>query len=98
MHTSVSTRRTFFAVLSAFLLLADAQAAVKDGRYLYVVCPGIRNYLEFGRGGILVYDIDNGHKLVKRIATPARGEEKPDNIKGVCACAATQRLYFTTTK
>jgi DNA-binding beta-propeller fold protein YncE len=98
MHTSVSTRRTFFAVLSAFLLLADAQAAVKDGRYLYVVCPGIRNYLEFGRAGILVYDIDNGHKLVKRIATPASGEEKPDNIKGVCACAATQRLYFTTTK
>src|SRR6059058_3189969 len=39
-----------------------------------------------------------GHKLVKRIATPASLEEKPDNIKGVCACAATQRLYFTTTK
>src|SRR5437763_16587087 len=79
-------------------LLGDVQAAVKDGRYLYVVCPGIRNYLEFGGSGILVFDIDNGHKLVKRIATPASSEEKPDNIKGVCACAATQRLYFTTTK
>src|SRR4029078_428636 len=73
-------------------------AAVKDGRYLYVVCPGIRNYLEFGGAGILVYDIDGGHKLVKRIATPASLEEKPDNIKGVCACAATQRLHFTKTK
>jgi len=67
-----------------------------DGRYLYVVCPGIRDYLEFGGAGILVYDIDHGHKLVRRIATPASREAKPDNIKGVCACAATRRLYFTT--
>jgi DNA-binding beta-propeller fold protein YncE len=52
--------------------------------------------LEFGGAGILVYDIDHGHKLVKRIATPASREAKPDNIKGVCACAATKRLYFTT--
>jgi hypothetical protein len=73
-------------------------AAEKDGRYLYVVCPGIRSYLEFGGAGILVFDIDNGHKFLKRIETPASREEKPDNIKGVCACAPTQRLYFTTTK
>jgi DNA-binding beta-propeller fold protein YncE len=86
------------ALLVVSCLAASARAAVKDGRYLYVVCPGIRNYLEFGGAGILVYDIDNGHKLVKRIATPPSLEEKPDNIKGVCACAATQRLYFTTTK
>jgi DNA-binding beta-propeller fold protein YncE len=86
------------ALIVLICLLSNAKAAVKDGRYLYVVCPGIRNYLEFGGAGILVYDIDGGHKLVKRIATPASLEEKPDNIKGVCACAATQRLYFTTTK
>ncbi len=78
--------------------LSLAEAAEKDGRYLYVVCPGIRNYLEFGGSGILVFDIDNGHKFVKRIETPAGREEKPDNIKGLCVCAATQRLYFTTTK
>jgi DNA-binding beta-propeller fold protein YncE len=80
-------------------LFSTAQAtaaAPPDGRYLYVVCPGIRDYLEFGGAGILVYDIDHGHKLVKRISTPASEEAKPDNIKGVCACAATQRLYFTT--
>ena len=65
-------------------------------RYLYVVCPGIRDYLEFGGAGILVFDIDNGHRFVKRIATPASREPKPDNIKGVCASAATGKLYFTT--
>jgi len=99
-----SVWKRFVRILGAAVLAAAClvpvmgRAALKDGRYLYVVCPGIRNYLEFGGAGILVFEIDNGHKLVKRIATPASQEEKPDNIKGVCACAATQRLYFTTTK
>src|SRR6185436_3180930 len=73
-----------------------AQAALKDGRYLYVVCPGIRNYLEFGGAGVLVFDMDNGHKFVKRIATPASAEAMPRNIKGVCASAVTRKLYFST--
>jgi len=85
------------------LLFLPAPAMAGDGkklhgRYLYVVVPGIRNYLEFGGAGILVYDIDRDHKFVKRIATPASLEKKPENIKGVCACAATRRLYFTTLK
>jgi DNA-binding beta-propeller fold protein YncE len=83
-------------VLAWLVLVSSASAALPDGRYLYVVCPGIRDYLEFGGAGILVYDMDQGHKLVKRIQTPASREAKPDNIKGVCASAATQRLYFTT--
>ena len=65
-------------------------------RYLYVVTPGIRDYLEFGGAGILVFDIDNNHKFVKRIQTSASKLEKPRNIKGVCASAITNRLYFTT--
>jgi DNA-binding beta-propeller fold protein YncE len=89
-------------LMGALLLLAWASCAQaadqppRDGRYLYVVCPGIRDLLEFGGAGILVFDIDHGHQLVKRIQTAASREEKPDNIKGVCACAATKRLYFTT--
>ena len=83
-------------VLACVAVESAASAALPDGRYLYVVCPGIRDYLEFGGAGILVYDIDHGHKLVKRIQTLASREPKPDNIKGVCASAATQRLYFTT--
>lgn len=64
--------------------------------FLYVAAPGIRNYLEFGGAGILIFDMDNKHTLVKRIATPASAKEKPENIKGICACAATRKLYFTT--
>src|SRR5262245_36742649 len=42
--------------------------------------------------------MDNGHAFVKRIETTASKESIPDNIKGVCASAATRKLYFTTTK
>ena len=88
-------------VALAVLLLAGGpgRAAEKTTgvkRYLYVVVPGIRNLLEFGGAGILVFDMDAGHKFVRRIATPASQDESPENIKGVCACAATKKLYFTT--
>src|SRR5215475_15961358 len=96
-HKRFPSMTHFMVALWALLLLiGEASGAMPDGRYLYVVCPGIRDYLEFGGAGILVFDIDHGHKFVKRIQTPASREEKPDNIKGVCACAATKRLYFTT--
>lgn len=85
-----------FAVAALLCLAAATSAHAETKRYLYVVMPGIRNYLEFGGAGILVFDIDNGHKFVKRITTPASTAEKPDNIKGVCAHAPSNRLYFTT--
>jgi DNA-binding beta-propeller fold protein YncE len=68
----------------------------KDRHLLYVAVPGIRNYLEFGGAGILVFDMDKGHQLVKRIETPASEQPKPENIKGICASAATGKLYFST--
>ena len=85
-------------VLCLFFSLVPAANAQEGGerRYLYVATPGIRNYLEFGGAGILVFDMDKNHAFVKRIATPASTAEKPENIKGICACAATKKLYFTT--
>lgn len=75
---------------------AQSNKSEPTKRYLYVVTPGIRDYLEFGGAGILVFDIDNNHKFVKRIQTSASKLEKPRNIKGVCASPITNRLYFTT--
>jgi len=68
-----------------------------EQRLLYVAAPGIRNYLEWGGAGILVYDIDRGHTLLRRIpvtyydADDAAGKA-PENVKGICASAATKRL------
>jgi DNA-binding beta-propeller fold protein YncE len=61
--------------------------------------PGIRDYLEYGGHGVLVFDIDQGHRFVKRIALAGVDEQgKPLNIKGIAANAKTKRLYVTTTR
>lgn len=87
-----------FLLLVVLLGLPSSLFADEERRFLYVAAPGIRNYLEFGGAGILVFDIDKEHAFVKRIETPESKLDKPDNVKGICACAATKRLYFTTTK
>jgi DNA-binding beta-propeller fold protein YncE len=96
--------RTFCSLAmlgGAFSLLVPsaemARAADQERHYLYVAAPGVRNYLEYGGHGLLVFDIDNGHKFVKRIPTgglDAKG--KPLNVKGVCANAKTGRIYVST--
>jgi DNA-binding beta-propeller fold protein YncE len=92
-------RRIHFTLAVCLLVPVSATAdSLPDGRYLYVATPGIRKLLEFGGAGVLVFDMDHGHKFVKRIETPHSKEDKPDNMKGVCACADTGRLYFTTPK
>ncbi|MEW6304573.1 MAG: hypothetical protein AB1705_13945 [Verrucomicrobiota bacterium] len=94
-------RRALFLCACLFVSLSAAptQCAEKEKRLLYVAVPGIRNYLEFGGHGVLVFDIDNGHKFIRRI--PSSGfddKNKPLNVKGICASAATKRLYVSTTR
>ena len=91
------------ALLAGLLLLAfaggltAADNAPAHGRYLYVAAPGIRNYLEYGGHGVLVYDVDAGYKLVRRIPSAGLAPDgQPSNVKGICASAATGRLYVST--
>ena len=74
--------------------LADEASAT---RLLYVASPGIRNYVEWGGKGVLVYAIDEDHKLLRRIASPFDDPDgRVENIKGICANAKTRRLYVST--
>lgn len=76
-----------------------AQIKMPERKLLYVAEPGIRNYLEYGGHGILVFDIDHGHKFVKRIKTAGLNEKnEPINVKGVCASVALKRIYVSTTR
>jgi len=76
---------------------AGTQAGAR--RLLYVAEPGIRNYLEYGGHGVLVFDIDEGHRFVKRIKAAGLDEKgEPLNIKGICASAVSQKFYVTTTR
>lgn len=51
-------------------LLALLVASLLPGAHLlYVAEPGIRNYEEYGGVGLLVFDIDQDYKFVRRIPT-----------------------------
>jgi DNA-binding beta-propeller fold protein YncE len=80
-----------------FTSITDNYSAEK--RLLYVATPGIRDYLEYGGHGVIVFDINHGHKFIKRIPLAGLDETgKPLNVKGVAAHAGTKRLYVTTTR
>jgi hypothetical protein len=68
-------------VVSMSLSLSPAQRrAGPEQHLLYVASPGIRNYVEYGGVGILVFDIDNGYRFVRRIPTwDVPDGKKPEN-------------------
>jgi DNA-binding beta-propeller fold protein YncE len=89
--------RGMYSLLAALAL--SGQAPIEEKRFLYVAVPGIRNEVEHGGVGVLVFDIDKGHKFVRRIPTWTVAEgEKPEDVKGIAANAATGRLYVSTNK
>jgi len=96
------TRRSFalagvLAAAAPLLGHALPAAAPEERRLLYVASPGIRNYVEYGGVGLLVFDIANGHRFVKRIPTfPEIAGKEPENVKGIVASARTGRLYVST--
>jgi len=75
--------------------------AQQKQRLLYAALPGVGggNNLKYGGAGILVFDIDRGHKFVKRVplqGTAASGVQEA--IKGIAAHAETARLYISTNR
>src|SRR5262249_27772971 len=94
-------------VLSALLFIVvtgsmKRETVAEEKHLLYVASPGIRNYVEYGGVGMLVYDITAGHKFVKRIPTWPAGEgsegNQAENVKGVVANAKTAKIYVSTPK
>ena len=96
--------RTSLPILLGIVLMAIAGwspvSRYENSRvneYLYVVVPGIRDYLEYGGHGILVYDISDNYKLVKRISTGGlKANGTPSNVKGVAVSLSTNSIYITT--
>ena len=95
-------RRLLILSAAAFVLIAASVSfawprAAAERHFLYVAEPGIRNYVEYGGVGVLVFDMDKGYTFVRRIPSqdvPA-GKE-PENVKGIAANARTGRLYVST--
>ncbi len=93
-------RVAFPCLLILATLLPHFSSAAEDTtahRYLYAAVPGIRDYLQYGGHGVLVFDIDDGHKFVRRITSAGlNAKGQPDNVKGICASVSLQRLYVST--
>src|SRR6267378_2002101 len=84
-------------LLCCLQILLTLSLAAAEQHLLYVASPGIRNYVEYGGVGILVFDIDKGYKFVRRIPTWDVPEGKtPENVKGIAASAKTGRVYVTS--
>jgi len=93
-------RSSLAAVVCTSGLVATGRAASAPAgtrRYLYVAVPGIRNYLERGGHGILVFDIDNNYAFVKRIGAKGLATDgTPANVKGIVASGVTGRVYVSS--
>jgi len=82
---------------AAILSLLVGHTYAQDHHYLYAAVPGVRNYLQHGGIGIVVFDMDNNYKFVKRIPTwPVEPGKPAENVKGIAADAKAGRIYVTT--
>jgi len=87
---------------SAFVPSKDKMGLEVDGppaikRYLYVAVPGIRDYLGYGGHGILVFDINNNHRFVKRIPTKGfHPDNTPSNVKGIAVSVPLNSIFIST--
>ena len=92
---------TIFIFTSAFISakhkIANSTEKAVTKRYLYVAVPGIRDYLGYGGHGILVFDIADNHRFVKRIATKGfHPNGTPSNVKGVAVSVALNSIFIST--
>jgi hypothetical protein len=81
----VTVAGSLVARISADSLIGTLNAnATSTSRMLYAI-----NQSSTNRGSVSVYDIDQGHRLVKTIPTASN----VDDVKGVAVSAATGKLY-----
>jgi len=86
-------RRGLFSILVAFaciVVIALGEAPTK--RYLYMSTPDASQKEGRSGSGILIFDIDNGHKFVRRINVPIFEE----GIRGFTGNLKTHAVYYST--
>lgn len=86
MNPAISLLAIFLTVAT----LAPGQSSTK--RYLYLSTPDASQEQGRSGNGILIFDIDAGHKFVRRIDIPIF----QDGIRGFAGNLKTGRVYFST--
>ena len=78
----------------AFLFfVSTALLRAEVNRYLYMSTPDGAQKEGAAEPGIMVFDINDGHKFVKRIDVPIFKE----GLRGFTGCTATKCVYYSTT-
>jgi DNA-binding beta-propeller fold protein YncE len=86
-----------FALFASFAF--TVAAAPKEQHYLYVALPGSDEPDPDGSVRILVFDIANAHRFVRRIPLwPAARGEDAEAVRGIAANARAGRFYISTTR
>lgn len=81
----------FFWLACFFSVLMTPVAKAAERHLFYMTTPDAAQ--DGGSGeGLLIFDIDKGHEFVRRVDVPSFKE----GVRGIDACAATGRLYITT--
>jgi DNA-binding beta-propeller fold protein YncE len=89
--------RCLLLLLPLVLSLVSAVRPPSVHHYLYVATPGIRNYLEYGGHGLLVFDMDDHFRFVRRIRAGGLDDKgQPSNVKGVAVSLYTHCIYIST--
>jgi len=95
----VATMSVCRTVILVAWFAAALPVIAAEQHLLYAASPGIRNYVEYGGVGIVVFDRDQDYRFVRRIPTwevPAGAE--PENVKGIAASGKTGIVYVSTVK
>jgi DNA-binding beta-propeller fold protein YncE len=89
-----------YLLIAAVVLICSARVPAQQERhYLYVALPDSLASDPDPSVRVLVFDIANAHRFVKRIPLwPAAGGGEAETIRGTAASARTGRFYISTTK
>jgi DNA-binding beta-propeller fold protein YncE len=81
------------SIVLALSLYSGAMAQPNDGRYLYLSMPDGAQQEGRSGAGILIFDIDDGHKFVRRIEIPIFNE----GLRGFAGHLGNRAAYYSTT-
>jgi hypothetical protein len=98
-YISLRLRSALILLLTGLIIFVSAFLAhpLPKHHYLYVATPGVRNYLQYGGHGLLVFDMNDDFKFVKRIATGGLDNKgQPSNVKGIAVSLFTHCIYIST--
>ena len=85
-------------LLVAAAALAGRAPAAEPQHFLYVALPGSVDALADRSIRLLVFDIANNHRFVRRIPLwPAGRGDDPETVRGMAVSARNERLYISTT-